>query len=298
MTFEGRLGLAQAHVEADLARRLGESGRIPERLRQAILEAVLGGGKRFRPFLVLESAALFGADKGAALTVASSLEAIHCYSLVHDDLPAMDNDALRRGRPTVWKAFDEWTAILAGDALLTVAFEWLAEPGSAADAGRNLRIVAELAQSAGPGGMVGGQALDLEADKLGLPVRPSLEHIKRLQDMKTGALIRFACRTGPLLAGAGKGELAALTEYGDAIGLAFQISDDLLDVTGDAAEVGKAVAKDTAAGKATLVTLYGIEGARRVLAETQQRARAALAPFGTRANGLLDAVEFLGQRRR
>lgn len=298
MTFEDRLGQARTRVEADLARRLAEGGRIPERLRTAIGEAVLGGGKRFRPFLVLESAALCGANDAAALTVASALEAVHCYSLVHDDLPAMDNDAMRRGRPTVWKAFDEWTAILAGDAMLTVAFEWLAELGSAIDPGCCLRLVAELAQAAGPSGMVGGQAIDLEADKLGLPASPSLDHIKRLQDMKTGALIRFACRAGALLAGARDAELAALTQYGDAIGLAFQISDDLLDVTGDATEVGKAVAKDMVAGKATLVTLYGVEGARRVLAETQERARSALVPFGVRASALRAAVDFMGQRRR
>lgn len=298
MTFEDRLGQACRRVEADLARRLGEGDSIPERLRNAMLEAVLGGGKRFRPFLVLESAALFGAHESAALTVASALEAIHCYSLVHDDLPAMDNDILRRGRPTVWKAYDEWTAILAGDALLTIAFEWLAEIDGVTDARRGLRLVTELAQAAGASGMVGGQVLDLEADKRGWPPRQTLDHVKRLQSMKTGALIRFACRAGPLLAGKEAPELAALTSYGDALGLCFQISDDLLDATGDAAVVGKAVAKDAAAGKATLVSLHGLEGARRVQMETQELARTALAPFGDRADVLLAAVDFVSERRR
>lgn len=297
MSFDLRLAEARTVVEADLAQRLQTDAQIPSRLRQSMQEAVLGGGKRFRPFLVLESAALFQADARAALTVASALEAVHCYSLVHDDLPAMDNDALRRGRPTVWKAFDEWTAILAGDALLTIAFEWLAEPGSAIAATVVPKLVAELARASGPAGMVGGQTIDLAADKLGEPPHPTLQHIKRLQEMKTGALIRFACRAGPLLAGRTAQDLAALTIYGEALGLAFQISDDLLDVTGDAAEVGKAVAKDAAAGKATLVSLYGVAGARHVLAETQTRARDALRPYGSRADALIAAVDFMGARK-
>lgn len=297
MIFEASLQHARVLVEDDLARRLAASTDIPPRLLQAMQEAVLGGGKRFRPFLVLQSAGLFSVDDAAALTVAASLEAIHCYSLVHDDLPAMDNDALRRGRPTVWKAYDEWTAILAGDALLTVAFEWLAEPGSGLSPVVVSRLVAELARAAGPSGMVGGQIIDLEADKCGEPARPTLEHIKRLQELKTGALIRFACRAGPLLAGAPAGDIDALTIYGDALGLAFQISDDLLDATGNAAEVGKAVAKDAVAGKATLVSLHGLAGARAVLAETQARARNALKPYGARATALLEAVDFMSQRK-
>jgi farnesyl diphosphate synthase len=263
-----------------------------------MLEAVLGGGKRFRPFLVLQSSSLFGADPRAALTVASALEAVHCYSLVHDDLPAMDNDALRRGRPTVWKAYDEWTAILAGDALLTIAFEWLASTDSGVPAFALPKLVTELARASGPSGMVGGQTLDLEADKLGLPKQPTLAHVKHLQALKTGALIRFACRVGPLLAERPASDLAAMTVYGEALGLAFQISDDLLDATGSESEVGKAVAKDAAAGKATLVSLYGLDGARRALAETQARARAAVAPYGTRADTLVQAVDFMAARKR
>ena len=296
MSFDVRLAEARRLVEADLGRRLQADPATPARLLGAMQEAVLGGGKRFRPLLVLESAALFDADAKAALAVAAALEAVHCYSLVHDDLPAMDNDALRRGRPTVWKAYDEWTAILAGDALLTVAFEWLAAEDSGLPAGAVPKLIAELARASGPAGMVGGQTIDLEADKLGEPALPSLAHIKRLQEMKTGALIRFACRAGPLLAGRGANDLTALTIYGEALGLAFQISDDLLDATGDAAAVGKAVAKDAAAGKATLVSLHGLAGARRVLTETQARARDAVRPYGAAAEVLIAAVDFMGAR--
>ncbi len=297
MTFEQRLLAAREMVEADLSRRLARADRTPPRLRLAMTHAVLGGGKRFRPFLVLETAALFGADPSAAMTVAAALEAIHCYSLAHDDLPSMDNDELRRGQPTVWKAYDEWTAILAGDALLTVAFTWLAETGSGIAPAAVPRLVAELAEASGPVGMVGGQMIDLDADKRGEPRSPTLGHVKTLQEMKTGALIRFACRAGPILAGRGDADLDALTVYGEALGFAFQISDDLLDATGTAEEVGKAVAKDAAAGKATLLSLYGLDGARRVLAETQARAIDALAPYGTRANALRAAVDFMAARK-
>ncbi len=298
MDFEAQLTRIQAEIEHDLRRRVRDAANVPDRLRTAMLDAVLGGGKRFRPFLVMQSSTLFGADPKAALTVASALEAVHCYSLVHDDLPAMDNDALRRGRPTVWKAYDEWTAILAGDALLTIAFEWLAATGSAVAPSALPTLVAELARAAGPSGMVGGQTLDLEADKLGTPQHPTLDHIRRLQAMKTGALISFACRAGPILAGRPASDLEAMTVYGEALGLAFQISDDLLDATGTEDEVGKAVAKDAAAGKATLVSLYGLDGARRQLAESQARARAAVASYGARAGALIEAVDFMAARKR
>ena len=297
MTFQKRLTEAQRAVEADLARRLAASSSGSRRLADATRHAVLGGGKRFRPFLVLESARLFGVSTAAALCVASALEAVHCYSLVHDDLPAMDNDKLRRGQPTVWVAYDEWTAILAGDALLTLAFEWLADPLSGLAPAAVPPLVAGLAQAAGPAGMVGGQMLDLAADKLGDPPRPTLAEVRHLQALKTGALIRFATRAGAVMAGAPAADLDALTVYGDALGFAFQISDDLLDATGDAAVVGKAVAKDAAAGKATLVSLYGLDGARRALAETQARARDALKPFGDRAFALAGAIDFMTIRQ-
>ena len=298
MGFELKSADARHRVEAELHRRLGEDPAVPQRLRQAMLDAAVGGGKRFRPFLVFESARLFDADLNAALTVAAALEAVHCYSLVHDDLPAMDNDAMRRGRPTVWKAYDEWTAILAGDGLLTLAFQWLAEAGSGISPDLLPRIIFELARAAGPAGMVGGQAMDLDADKRGIPAVPSLDHVRRLQALKTGALIRFACRAGPVLAGRSDADISAMTVYGEALGLAFQISDDLLDATGDALLVGKAVAKDAAAGKATLLSLYGIEGARDVLAATTAQAKGALQPYGTRAAVLVEAIDFMAIRTK
>jgi farnesyl diphosphate synthase len=255
--------------------------------------AVLGGGKRLRPFLVLESARLCGLADEAALNAGAALECVHCYSLVHDDLPAMDDDDLRRGRPTVHKAFDEATAILAGDALLTLAFEILADPSTHADPAVRSALTLGLARSAGRAGMAGGQMLDLQA--------PSGDwgeaEIMRLQSMKTGALITFACEAGAILAGAGNVHRQALLHYGEALGVAFQLSDDLLDVEGDAALVGKAVAKDKDAGKATLVSLIGAGPARQRLAELEARACDALAPFREAAETLCAAAQFVANRK-
>jgi farnesyl diphosphate synthase len=295
MAFEQRLAQAATAVEGRLAELLAPAQlpAVPERLAAGMRHAVLGGGKRFRPFLVLESATLFDAPMAAALDVAAALECIHCYSLVHDDLPAMDNDAVRRGQPTVWKAYDEWTAILVGDALLTRAFEITGRLGGELGA----RLTVELARASGASGMVGGQAIDLEADKRGAPLAPSYDHIRRLQEMKTGALIRFGCLAGPILAGAGDEHERALARYGDHLGFAFQISDDLLDAVGDAATVGKAVGKDQAAGKATLIGHLGIDGARRRLAEVEAAAVAALVPYGQKADTLVAAAQFMASRR-
>lgn len=276
----------------------GGSAEMPERLRDAMRHAALGGGKRLRPFLVLESAALFAVPPKAALDVACALECVHCYSLVHDDLPAMDNDALRRGQPTVWKAYDEWTAILAGDGLLTLAFDILARPATHPDAVVRAELVLELARAAGPAGMVGGQVIDLEADKLGRPGLPDVSHVRRLQAMKTGALIRYAVEAGAIIGRAAPSDRAALVRYGEALGLAFQIADDLLDAEGDAASVGKAVGKDAAAGKATLVSLVGADAARRMLVEAHAEAVKALAAFGARAATLVDAAGFVVSRTR
>ena len=297
--FEARQALAARNVEARLVHWLSSpSGAgMPARLAEAMQHATLGGGKRFRAFLVVESASLFNASHAAALDVAAALECVHAYSLVHDDLPAMDNDVLRRGLPTVWKAFDEWTAILAGDALLTLAFEILAaiEPVSAET---KVRLIARLALDSGRAGMAGGQMLDLEAEKLGQAAKPSHAHIARLQAMKTGALIAFACDAGGLLGDASTAERDALSRYGRALGLAFQISDDLLDAEGDAAIIGRAVGKDAALGKATLVSLVGIEAARRQLAEVVASAIAALSGFGAPAAALREAAQFMAQRRK
>ena len=276
----------------------GGDGAVPGRLLDAVHHATLGGGKRFRPFLVLESAALFGLSDAQALDTAVALECVHCYSLVHDDLPAMDNDRVRRGQPSVWAAFDEWTAILAGDALLTLAFEILAAPETHPDPAIRLALITGLAKAAGAAGMVGGQALDLEAERLPAGIPQTVDAILHMQSLKTGALIRFAAEAGGMLGGASPEQRTALSAYGHHIGVAFQIADDLLDAEGDAATVGKAVSKDADAGKATLVSLLGIEKARAELARTEQAAVDALAPFGARAATLIEAARFVARRDR
>lgn len=299
MSLAQRLAETAALVDERLNARLAPTTcpDTPPRLLEAMRHAVLGGGKRFRPFLVLETAALLDVPPSAAIDAAVALECVHCYSLAHDDLPAMDNDELRRGRPTVWKAFDDWTAILAGDALLTLAFEILTDPATHADAAVRSALARELARASGHAGMVGGQAMDLEADKLGQPPSPSRDHILRLQAMKTGALIVFAARVGAILAKAGPEVHDALAAYGRQLGLAFQIADDLLDAEGDAAIVGKAVAKDAERGKATVISTMGVAAARRLLDEVEAEAVAALAPFGDKADMLREAARFVARRK-
>ncbi|MBU2532454.1 MAG: polyprenyl synthetase family protein [Alphaproteobacteria bacterium] len=296
MTFEQRLAAHAAATDRYLDRELATADGVPARLRDAMRLALMGGGKRFRPFLVIESARLFDIDTGAALPTAAALECLHCYSLVHDDLPAMDNDRLRRGQPTVWAQFDDWTAILAGDALLTLSFEILSRPETLTDPGGRTELVASLAKAGGAAGMVGGQVHDLMADKLGEPPRPTLEHIRRLQAMKTGALIQFACEAGAILGGARPDLRRALASFGAHLGVVFQIADDLLDVSGDSETVGKATGKDAAAGKATQVSLLGLDAARAYLAETASAALGDLAPFGDRAEVLAEAVTFAAER--
>jgi farnesyl diphosphate synthase len=271
----------------------GEIAR-PARLLAAMRHGVLNGGKRLRPFLVLESAALFGADESAALRVAAALECVHCYSLIHDDLPAMDDDDLRRGQPTVHKAFDEAIAILAGDSLLTLAFDIVADEATALSADRRAALVLALARAAGIGGMAGGQALDLDAERS----RPDEAGIITLQAMKTGALIRFACEAGAIVAGAPAADRERLAEFGSAIGLAFQLADDLLDLTSDTATMGKATGKDAAAGKATLVGLNGVDWARSQLRGLVAQAHDLLKPYGDAAATLKSAANFVATRRR
>lgn len=304
MTFAQRLDRIRELTEARLGSLVGTKAEQPEgdgpppRLLNAIGHATLGGGKRFRPFLVVESAALFGLSEYEALDTAAAVECVHCYSLAHDDLPAMDNDTVRRGQPTVWKAYDEWTAILAGDALLTVAFETLSKPTAHASPEVRLELIAGLAKAAGAEGMVGGQALDLGAERLSRNAPLSLAEILHLQSLKTGALIRFACEAGAILGQAKPEERNALHRYGTGIGLAFQIADDLLDAEGDAGTVGKAVSKDAAAGKATLVSLMGRDAARTELRRVEQTAIDALRPFGARAETLIEAARFVASRNR
>ena len=297
--FETALEIRARPVE-DLLRRLlddrvqpGEIAR-PERLLAAMRHGVLNGGKRLRPFLVLETAAVFDAEPEPALRVAAALECIHCYSLIHDDLPAMDDDDMRRGQPTVHKAFDEATAILAGDALLSLAFDIIADEATGLDPGRRVALLAALARASGIGGMVGGQALDIDAQRL----PPGEPGIITLQAMKTGALIRFACEAGALLAGAGQADRERMAEFGSAIGLAFQLADDLLDVTADARSLGKATGKDSAAGKATLVALHGEGWARSQLAGLVDQAQGLLEVYGERGAMLRAAAAFVATRRK
>jgi farnesyl diphosphate synthase len=299
MSLAQRLAETAAVVERRLGARLTAETcpATPPRLLAAMRHGVLGGGKRFRPFLVLESAALFEVPTQTAVETAVALECVHCYSLAHDDLPAMDDDEVRRGQPTVWKAFDEWTAILAGDALATLAFEILAGTECHPDPLVRSELALGLARAAGHAGMIGGQALDLEADKRGEPARPTVDHVRRLQAMKTGALIAFAAEAGAILGRADAERRRALAAYGRSLGLAFQIADDLLDVEGDAETVGKAVAKDAHRGKATLISLMGIEPARKLLGEAEAEAIAALAPFGADARWLVEAARFVSRRR-
>ncbi len=272
--------------------RDGEVAR-PERLMQAMRHGVLNGGKRLRPFLLMESAALFGIEGEAPLRVAAALECVHCYSLIHDDLPAMDDDDLRRGQPTVHKAFDEATAILAGDSLLTYAFDIVASEETELPAAARVALVSALARASGPGGMAGGQMLDLEAEKK----IPDETGILKLQAMKTGALIRFACEAGAIVGGANADERTRLAEFGSAVGLAFQLADDLLDLTSDAETMGKATGKDAAAGKATLPGLHGVDWTRRQLDGLVAQAEDLLEPFGETASMLRAAARFVAERK-
>lgn len=280
-------------VEAALECILPKGDGPEARLFEAIRYATLGGGKRLRPFLVVHGAKLFDVAEAHAARVGAAVELVHCYSLVHDDLPAMDDDELRRGRPTCHIQFGEATAILAGDALLTLAFEVLAEEATHPDASVRTALVATLAKAAGAMGMVGGQMFDLEAEARQL----KLEEIKRLQRMKTGALFAFSCEAGAILGKASHAARQALLDYAQDLGLAFQIADDLLDAEGTEAEVGKKVGKDAAMGKATFVSLLGIEKARREAELLAQRAISCLDIFAERAEPLAALARFVVARR-
>ncbi|MBW8297989.1 MAG: polyprenyl synthetase family protein [Hydrogenophaga sp.] len=265
----------------------------PARLLQAMHYGALNGGKRLRPFLVVESAAMFGGDETAALRVGAALECLHSYSLVHDDLPAMDDDDLRRGKPTVHIAFDEATAILAGDALLTYAFDIIAAPETHLPDRARIELVLALARAAGIGGMAGGQALDLAAEK----ETPDEPGIVTLQAMKTGALIRFACEAGAIIAGAPAEDRDRMRRFGEIIGRAFQLADDLLDLTSDAATLGKAAGKDAARGKGTLVALKGRPWAEAELDRLVGEATDLIAVYGDRAKTLVEAARFVANRK-
>jgi farnesyl diphosphate synthase len=281
--------LAPQPIDRELAR--------PPRLIESMRYSSLGGGKRFRPFLVVESAALFGVPRQRALMAGAALECVHCYSLVHDDLPAMDNDELRRGQPTAHRKFDEATAILAGDSLLTFAFDILAREETHPDAAVRIALVLALARASGVGGMAGGQMLDLAAEGRFGTQKHGETDVKMLQAMKTGALLRFGCEAGGILASVKPHEREALERYGSAVGEAFQIADDLLDIEGDPALVGKQTGKDTAAGKATFVSVLGLAGAKARLQQLVAEAENALATFGPNAAILIEGARFVADRR-
>lgn len=282
-----------ASVEQMLDRLLPRTGFAEGRLFDAMRYSALGGGKRLRPFLVMSSASLFNVSEICALRVAAAVECIHCYSLIHDDLPAMDNSDLRRGKPTLHKQFDEATAILAGDALLTLAFEVLADPDTHEDPKVRCHLVTELAKAAGGSGMVGGQMLDLIAEKTELDIGA----ITRLQRMKTGDLIAFSSVAGAILGRAPTNHYGALRNYAHDLGLAFQIIDDLLDHEGTEAETGKSVQRDAGAGKATFVTILGAQRARAQAHLLSDQAIAHLGSFAGRAKALEDIARFVVERR-
>jgi farnesyl diphosphate synthase len=291
--FEAALAEAAGFVEASLDALLPQPVGPEARLLEAMRYAALGGGKRLRGFLVLQSGKLFGVDARALGRAAAAVECVHAYSLVHDDLPAMDDDDLRRGRPTVHKAFDEATAILAGDALLTLAFGLISSPEAHGDPFVRCELVSRLAQAAGHTGMVGGQMVDIALEGQS----PAAQEITRLQRMKTAALIAYSCEAGAILGNASQPSRNALAGYGQELGLAFQIADDLLDEEGEAAETGKAVRKDATRGKPTMVSILGVERARAQARALAQQAAGHLDLFGEKADLLRAAAGFVVGRR-
>ena len=296
MDFDQRLKEVSRLVSERLSQHLmpGQHFGPPRTLADAMQHAVMSGGKRLRPFLMIESARMFGMNPGRVADAACALELIHSYSLVHDDLPAMDDDDLRRGRPTVHKAYDEATAILAGDALQSLAFEILAHPGCHTDPAVRAQLVLELAVASGWAGMAGGQMMDLEEEGNGKKTRFAI--IQRIHTMKTGKLIEFACVAGGHMAGAKEEEIDTLRSFGQLLGLIYQAADDILDATASSEEMGKTAGKDEASGKATIVARRGLEKAQAYVATLEEEAIKTLAPFGERAEYLIAATKFITSR--
>ena len=290
--LQDALAKAALAVNAELDRLLPRTDAPHGRVQDAMRYAITVGGKRMRPFLILEGSALFGAPRERALRAAAAIEMVHTYSLVHDDLPCMDDDDLRRGQPTTHKKFDEATAVLAGDALLTMAFEVLADPATHPDAEVRCRLSARLARASGSEGMVGGQMMDIVAPDHDF----GPEDVALLQRMKTGALFEFSCEAAPILGEAEAADAERLRAYAHDLGLAFQIADDLIDATSTAEKAGKAVGKDAEAGKATLVSLMGVDGARREALWIAERASAVLEVYGPAAEALRRLPAFLVER--
>lgn len=305
-SFYDRMADSAQQVEHYLVDLLGERATAfevmrPKRLIEAMRYAVLSGGKRLRPILTVETARLLKGNEALtqrkAYWAGAAIELIHCYSLVHDDLPSMDNDDLRRGRPTLHKAYDEATAILAGDALQALAFGELADPRHCADASIRAELVMGLAQASGVGGMVGGQILDLAQEGRYGALDPSLDDIKIMQSMKTGALIAFSVEAGAIIAQASPEMRSRMSSYGQALGVAFQIADDLLDIEATVDELGKNTGKDAERGKITLIDRVGVEAARRECMMLLEQALEALSGFGPEADMLRDVAHFVIARR-
>jgi farnesyl diphosphate synthase len=294
--FNAALTFAAQSTERTMERLLPKGDEGEARVFEAMRYSSLGGGKRLRAFFVLAGATLFKVGAVPALRTASAIEFVHAYSLIHDDLPAMDDDDLRRGKPSCHKQFDEATAILAGDALQALAFEVLADTDTHGDPAVRAHLVVDLAKAAGAHGMVGGQMLDLLAEEQNAE-EMSIGAITRLQRLKTGALISFACTAGGILGKAAEPMRNALSAYAHDLGLAFQIVDDLLDVEGDPSVVGKATGKDAAAGKATFVSILGLERARAQASVLARQAAAHLEPFGDKADLLRQAANFVVSRQ-
>jgi farnesyl diphosphate synthase len=278
----------ESTLDALLPRPSGLHGRVQEAMRYA----TFAGGKRLRPFLVLNCAKLFGVPEGQARRAAAAIEAMHTYSLVHDDLPCMDDDDLRRGQPTAHKAFDEATAVLAGDALLTIAFEILADEATHPSGAVRCRLIARLAEASGSDGMIGGQMIDMQAPQRAY----GPDDVIQLQRLKTGALFEYACEAGAILAEAGSEKQQIMRDYARDLGLAFQIADDLLDITATSQQLGKTAGKDVEQGKATLVSVYGIDGARREAMKLAEHAASLLAGFGEDAGILQELPRFIVDR--
>lgn len=297
MTFKETLTSYTEEFNTRLPEFFPLSGKPEGRVVEAMKYSVMNGGKRLRPFLVNETGKLFGKSFEETLRPAVSLECLHSYSLIHDDLPAMDNDDLRRGKPTCHKAFDEATAILAGDGLLTYAFEILSDPKTNLSAEIRLSLMALLSNAAGAfNGMVAGQMLDLYAERA--PENNSETMIKHIEEMKTGRLIRYACEAGAVLGGASPAELQTLSDYARKIGIAFQIADDILDVEGEQTLVGKTLHKDAAQGKMTFVSLYGLDKAKQLEQTCIDEAKQLLTrQFGTKAQTLCALADFIITRK-
>ena len=291
--FDAELSAAAKAVDQTLDQLLPMKEGPESRLFDAMRYAALAGGKRFRPFLVLAAADLFAVPRAASLRAAAAVEMLHTYSLVHDDLPCMDDDDLRRGQPTTHVKFDEATAVLAGDALLTIAFEVLGDPATDPDTGVRLELICGLAGAAGAKGMCAGQMIDLLSEG----ANPERDTVDLLQSLKTATLIAFSCEAGAILGRASAEQRSALKDFGEDLGSAFQIVDDLLDMEGTADDLGKAVGKDSAAGKATLVALLGAADARAEAARLAAQATARLDLFGQNANLLRQTAEFTVRRR-